>query len=295
MPAPSDETILITGASGFTGRLLKPRLEARGCRVVGLDRSNAACPVDLRDGAAVSKLVCDTQPDVVLHLGGITTNQFADIPAMYAINVVGTAHLYAALASQPKRPRLVIHASSVTVYAPPAATDTLSEDCPLRPFHHYGASKLAAEELARQYLDKLPILITRPFNYTGPGQSDSLVIAKIVRHFRERADEMRMGDLSIARDFSDIEDVLEIYERLMALGSAGQIVNIASGEATSLRSVVETLTALTGHPMRIIEDPRFMRAGEPKVLRGAVQRLNEIIGPMPRRPLGETLERMLRA
>jgi nucleoside-diphosphate-sugar epimerase len=295
MPAPSDETVLITGASGFTGRLLKPRLESRGFHVVGLDRSNAACPVDLRDGEGVARLVHAAAPDVVLHLGGITTNQFADIPTMYAINVVGTAHLYAALATLPKKPRLVIHASSVTVYAPPATTDTLSEDCPLRPFHHYGASKLAAEELARQYLAQLPILITRPFNYTGPGQSDSLVIAKIVRHFRDKAHEMRMGDISIARDFSDIDDVLEIYERLMAVGEPGAVVNIASGEATSLRAIVDTLTELSGHSMQIIEDPRFIRAGEPRVLRGSVRRLDEMIGPLARRPLRQTLSRMLNA
>lgn len=293
MPAADSSRILITGATGFTGRLLRQRLEARGLQVFCLNQFATMGRVDLRDGAMVREAVGQCRPTHVFHLGGITSNTHPDIPEIYAVNVVGTAHLYTALAGLPNPPRQIIHASSVTVYAPPEPPGLLTEDSLLRPIDHYGSSKLAGEEIARHFGRKLPILIVRPFNCTGPGQGINLVIAKIVHHFKVRAPEIRMGDIGIARDFSNIGDAVEIYERLMTSGATGTVVNIASGQSVTLRDVIERLRTLSGHDITIIQDPQFMRIGEPRTVFGSTQRLDALVGPLERVPLEQTLKAML--
>ncbi|CAN1532958.1 WcaG Nucleoside-diphosphate-sugar epimerases [Rhabdaerophilaceae bacterium] len=293
MVADQNSRILITGATGFTGRLLRRRLEGRGLSVFCLHQFSKSGRIDLRDSAAVRDAVFQCSPTHVVHLGGITSNTHPNVPEIYDVNVVGTAHLYTALAELPIVPLQIIHASSVTVYAPPVAPGLLTEDSLLRPIDHYGSSKLAGEEIARHFGRRLPILIVRPFNCTGPGQDSKLVIAKIVHHFRVKAPEIRMGDINIARDFSNIGDAVEIYDRLLNSGTSGTVVNISSGRATTLSSVVNHLKALSGHDITIIQDPQFMRAGEPRAIFGSTARLESLIGPMQRVPLEQTLKDML--
>lgn len=291
MASPS-ETVLITGHSGFTGQVLAPLIAAGGRRAVPLADA-AGRTIDLRDGEAVAAAIERIRPDVVVHLAGITTNLHPDVPEIYAVNVVGTANLLAALAKT--APRLVIVASSATVYAPPSGDAPLGEDWPVRPAHHYGASKAAVELLAGRYGAIVPILITRPFNYTGPGQTGDFVVAKLVRHFKERAAEIRLGNLDLHRDFSDVSVVAEIYARLVAQGKPGETLNIATGRALHLADIPALLTELTGHRPAIVRDPRFVRAGEPARIVGDVTRLEAAIGPLPEKPFAETLRAMLAA
>ena len=194
--APHSEIVLLTGADGFTGRHLATRLRAEGMRVFGATRHPSDAEevqMDLSDGASVAAAVAKVSPDVVVHLAGITTALHANAAEIYAVNTVGTANLLSALAASPKLPRRVIIASSATVYAPPSDDTPITEDHPRRPAHHYGASKLAVEEIARLYSQKLPVIVTRPFNYTGVVQTGDFIVRKIIRHFQEGAAEIRLG------------------------------------------------------------------------------------------------------
>jgi nucleoside-diphosphate-sugar epimerase len=208
--APHSEIVLLTGADGFTGRHLATRLRAEGMRVFGATRHPSDAEdvkMDLSDGASVAAAVAEVSPDVVVHLAGIATALHANVAEIYAVNTVGTANLLSALAASPKLPRRVIIASSATVYAPPSDDTPITEDHPRRPAHHYGASKLAVEEIARLYSQKLPVIVTRPFNYTGVGQTGDFIVRKIIRHFQEGAAEIRLGELQLERDFSDRDSV----------------------------------------------------------------------------------------
>ena len=297
MASPS-EVVLLTGADGFTGRHLAARLRAEGARVFGLTRTAPGADevqAELSDGGAVAAAVAKVTPDIVIHLAGITTALYPDVPEIYAVNTVGTANLLAALVAGPKPPRRVIIASSATVYAPPSGDAPITEDHARRPAHHYGASKLAAEEIARLYSNKLPIIVTRPFNYTGVGQTGDFIVRKIVRHFQEGAREIRLGELQLDRDFSDVEDVVEAYVRLTKVSSDYAIVNLCSGNVVHLADIVPMLVDITGQPMTVVRDERFVRGGEPRVIRGSPERLHAMIGAFPRRPFRETLERMVRA
>jgi nucleoside-diphosphate-sugar epimerase len=296
--APHSEIVLLTGADGFTGRHLAIRLRAEGMRVFGATRHPSDAEevqMDLSDGASVAAAVAKVLPDVVVHLAGITTALHASVAEIYAVNTVGTANLLSALAASPKLPRRVIIASSATVYAPPSDDTPMTEDHPRRPAHHYGASKLAVEEIARLYSQKLPVIVTRPFNYTGAGQTGDFIVQKIMRHFREGATEIRLGELQLERDFSDVEDVVEAYVRLTRVSTDYAVVNLCSGNVVHLADIVPTLVEITGRPMTVIRDERFVRGGEPRVIRGSTERLHTLIGTFPRRTFRLTLERMVRA
>jgi nucleoside-diphosphate-sugar epimerase len=288
------ERILITGAQGFTGRALVRHLRAAGQDVVTLEDAGRGY-IDLCDRDAVASACAALQPELVYHLAGIATNLHPDVGQIYQVNVVGTAHLLAGLKALPRRPRGVILASSVTVYAPPPGGGRLDETAPLRPPHHYGSSKLAAEEVARHFSRDLPILVVRPFNYTGPGQSEDFVVAKLVQHFARRDTVIRMGNIDIARDFMALDTVVEVYRRLGQLDEMQGVVNIASGRAISLRDILATLESLTGHAIRIETDPRFVRPDEVPVLFGATDTLHRLIGPVDHPPFATVLSAMLDA
>ena len=296
--APHSEIVLLTGADGFTGRHLAIRLRAEGMRVFGATRypsDSEEVQMDLSDGASVAAAVAKVSPDVVVHLAGITTALHANVAEIYAVNAVGTANLLSALAASPKLPRRVIIASSATVYAPPSDDNPITENHPRRPAHHYGVSKLAVEEIARLYSQKLPLIVTRPFNYTGVGQTEDFIVRKIIRHFQEGATEIRLGELQLERDFSDVDDVVEAYVRLTRVSTDYAVVNLCSGNVVHLADIVPMLVEITGQPMTVIRDERFVRGGEPRVIRGSTEFLHALIGTFPRRTFWQTLEKMVGA
>lgn len=285
------DTVLITGASGLTGRALTARLAAAGHRPLSLDRPDGR--VDLRDRRAVAAAIAAAEPDVIVHLAGITTSLHSDVSEIYAVNVSGTVHLLEAAAALPTPPRLVALASSATVYGAPTHDGLIAETAPLRPQHHYAASKVAMEAAASVFARSLPIVITRPFNYTGPGQSEDFVVAKLVGHFRRCEAEIRLGNTEVSRDIGAVDDVAEIYCRLIDRSPSGTTVNIATGHPVALVQIIKELEALTGHHPKIVQDPRFIRPNDPKTVAGDTALLESLIGAVPRTSLPHLLKQML--
>src|SRR3974390_2344033 len=206
-------TALLTGANGFTGRYLEPALQLRGYQVARLD-SDGDVPCDLTDRATVERTVLQARPSVVVHLAAVTFVAHGDPEDFYRVNVLGTLNLLQALTKLRQAPVMVIIASSANVYGTPDVGMLEESMCPA-PVNHYANSKLAMEHMVRTWFNRLPIVITRPFNYTGPGQADHFLVPKIVKHFKERAPVIELGNLHVSRDYSDIEDVVSAYAALL--------------------------------------------------------------------------------
>ena len=288
---------LITGLEGFTGQYLSRELKAAGWAVFGIgraERPDDLCyrQVDLSDTAGLTDWVNEVQPDVVAHLAGIAFVGHGDPEAFYRVNLIGTRNLLAALAACNKRPDCVLLASSANVYGN-AASGVLAESALPNPANDYAVSKLAMEFMAKLWQGKLPILIARPFNYTGIGQSDAFLLPKIVSHFRRRAEVIELGNLDVWRDFSDVRWVAAAYRRLLEAAPAGEIVNVCSGRTHSLREVLAMAEAITGHSIRVEVNPAFVRANEVKTLCGDSSRLRSLVDPPDMPPLEETLRWML--
>jgi nucleoside-diphosphate-sugar epimerase len=144
-------------------------------------------------------------------------------------------------------------------------------------------------------MDQLPIVITRPFNYTGRGQADNFLLPKIVAHFRQGARRIELGNLAIARDFSDVRVVAASYRRLLAASPAGQAFNVCSGRSYSLAKVIDILSGIAGYQIEVAVNPAFVRANEVLTLVGSNARLTGAIGPVEGVPLAETLRWMYQA
>ena len=288
--------MLVTGAAGFTGRYVLQALRERGFEAIGAVHGRSPGPeevaFDLEDARAVAAAMRAVQPQAVVHLAAIAFVAHEDVAAIYRVNVVGTRYLLAALADLPQRPEAVLLASSANVYGN-AALPSIDEEVAPSPANDYAVSKLAMEYLARTWMERLPIVIVRPFNYTGVGQSERFVIPKLVAHFARRAPEVRLGNIEVAREFNDVRMVADAYVRLLERGEAGQVYNVCTGRAVSLREVIGQLEQLTGHSLAVRVDPALVRANEVVRLAGDNRRLVAAIGPLREFSLRETLSWML--
>lgn len=214
--------------------------------------------------------------------------------AFYQVNLLGTRNLLEAIAESGKVPECVLLASSANVYGN-TSSGMLNEDALPMPANDYAVSKLAMEHMARLWSSKLPIVVTRPFNYTGVGQADNFLLPKIVSHFRRKAEVIELGNLDVWRDFSDVRSLVAAYRGLVEAKPTGQTVNVSSGVTHSLREVIQLCEAISGHSIRVEVNPAFVRASEVKTLCGDNSRLKSLVADWQTPPLRETLEWMLAA
>jgi nucleoside-diphosphate-sugar epimerase len=277
--------ILLTGAKGFTGQHFIAAATAAGHVLTPL-RAN------LRDIPALRAEVSSIRPDAVVHLAGISFVGHEDDRAFYDVNLFGTLNLLDALIDSEASPKSVLLASSANVYGNCEASPITEAQAPA-PVNHYAMSKLAMEHMARTYAQQLPLVVARPFNYTGPGQPSSFLIPKLVEHFARRAPQIELGNLFVEREFNDVRMVCDAYLRLLQHGMPGETYNVCTGLPYTLHHVLEELTRLTGHTLDAQVNPSFVRANEVHRLCGSPQKLELAIGALPPRDLTDTLSWML--
>ena len=293
--------VLVTGASGFTGRYMVAELRAQGASVIALggygaiDGADECLSADLRDPAAVDEAVEAARADYVVHLAALAFVGHGNAEEFYSVNLLGTRNLLVALGRARQAPKRILLASSANVYGNSSA-GVLGENTPPAPANDYAVSKLSMEYVAGLWQDQLPITIVRPFNYTGVGQSEQFLVPKIVSHFARRAAVMELGNLDVSRDFGDVRAVVSAYSRLLLAPTAeGQIVNVCSGRGHTLSQIIDFCAAITGHRLDVRVNPAFVRANEVKVLLGDATRLRNLIGEWDSPALEQTLAWMLDA
>jgi nucleoside-diphosphate-sugar epimerase len=289
---------LITGINGFTGKYVANALENAGYDVYGTGAVAADLPgyfqVDLLDKQGLANVVAEVQPSVVLHLAAIAFVGHGEANDFYQVNLIGTRNLLEVLTVHATKLDAVLLASSANVYGN-AVEGMLAENTLPNPANDYAVSKLAMEYMAELWMDKLPLFIVRPFNYTGVGQSEDFLLPKIVAHFRRRAPFIELGNLDVWRDFSDVRAVADIYKRLLEVKPLGQLINVCSGTTHSLREVLAIAESITKHKIEVRVNPAFVRANEVKTLCGDTTHLRSLIGDLESPKLEDTLHWMLTA
>ncbi len=289
---------LVTGAAGFTGKYVVKALTGRGYGVIGIGLGDAsgsewiAC--DLTDKAGTKKSLRGTTPDVVVHLAALAFVGEGNPENFYRVNVLGTVNLLEALADADRTPSRILIASSANVYGNLSGRELSEDICPA-PVNHYAASKLAMEHMVRTWFDRLPIVVTRPFNYTGPGQDERFVVPKIVNHYKRRASSIKLGDTAVERDFSDVEDVVEAYMRLLESDVRSEVVNICSGKPVSVAAIVAEMNKIAGYDIKVETRQELLRNNDISRLVGSNRKLRTLAGFAPSTPIRQTLEKMYAA
>lgn len=298
---------LITGARGFVGPHLIDHLRSSGDEVVPLDLDRGP---DLRDGPAWLETMVDVGPEIVYHLAGWSDvgGSWNDPYATFEVNVGGTVSILEA--ARRAGVRRVILISSAEVYgAVPADRLPITEEHPLLPGSPYGASKQAAEAAALQFHrgHGLDVVIVRPFNHIGPGQSPRFAAPAFATQIAaaesaanrsgtgtgtdtgEAAPPLRHGDLSPERDLTDVRDVVRAYRLLAESGRAGESYNVCSGRSTAMSELLATLCSLSTTSIETEIDPARLRPVEVQTQRGSPAKLIEATGWEPTITLDQTL------
>jgi len=259
-------------------------LTEAGYRVFGLTQEPAQTPAeiqaDLGDPPALRAALEIARPDYIVHLAAITFVPHGDSAEIYRVNLFGTLNLLDAILAVGLQPLKVLVASSANVYGNPSVEVIDETVCPA-PVNHYANSKLAMEHMARTYDDRLPLVITRPFNYTGAGQAEHFLIPKIVAHYRARRPIIELGNLDVVRDFSAVAFVVNAYQKLLECPDTDVTVNICSGRGTALGEIIAFMNGIAGYAIDVTVNPAFVRTNEIRRLIGSNHKLFSLIGEQP--------------
>ncbi len=288
--------LLLTGANGFVGQYVQAALPC-----VPLPDG-----LDLRDRAAltaaVAAAVAAIQPDTVLHLAAqsFVPASFENPRETFDINFYGTLNLLEALQAAGFKGRMLFVGSG-DIYGQVAETALpVREDHPLHPRNPYAVSKVAAEALCYQWSQTsgFAIVMVRPFNHIGPGQSPRFAIADFARQVTEirlgrRAPVLQVGDIDVARDFTDVRDVVRAYGLLLERGRNGAVYNVCSGREYDIRDLLQRLIALAGVDARIEQDPARLRRAEQRRMVASFEALHRDTGWQPAIPIEQSLQALL--
>jgi GDP-4-dehydro-6-deoxy-D-mannose reductase len=287
---------LITGGKGFVGHWLAAHLKDAGDDVVVID-----IETDVADADAIRRVVTDVAPEAIYHLAAMTHvgESWENPSQVLRVNVLGTAELLAA-ARLLDAPPTVLVVSSAEVYGVVSPEQLpLREDTPTAPATPYAASKLAAEAVALQAWRgyRQPVIVVRPFNHIGPGQSPNFAVPalakRIVEAGKSGADSLRVGTLTTRRDFTDVRDVVVAYRLLMEKGVPGTVYNVCSGRDVAISEVADHLMQLAGAHLSLVTDPELVRPVDVPVLRGDAGLLASATGWSASIPLATTLADVL--
>jgi nucleoside-diphosphate-sugar epimerase len=270
--------VIVTGAGGFTGKYLVRELRRRGYNVVEIVRikknaSQVAC--DITDAKALRNVISSVKPNYIIHLAGVSFVGFEDRSKFYDVNVFGTLNLLCAVRDLAPEIKKIILSSSANIYGEGKGK---RENDLVIPVNHYAMSKFSMEKMAEIFFNELPIIVTRPFNYTGPGQDDNFLIPKIVQHFIRREKVIKLGNFNVSRDISDVRDVVSYYCELLKSNFHSGVINLCSGSSFSISEIILKMEVVSGRSILVDEDPSLKRDNEISFLEGSDEKLKNIIG-----------------
>ena len=297
--------IFVTGANGFVGHWLARELIANGHAVVETPGPET---LDIADRAAVRQWLDDPAgpPDAVVHLAGMAfaPDAGADPAEAFRVNVGGTVTLFEALRELGIRPPVLVSGSADVYGTPDRARLPLVEDALVAPQTPYALSKAAQEGVAAEAAGRFgfPVVVTRSFNHTGPGQRPVFVVpamaARIVAVKRGQSATIPVGNVDVVRDMTDVRDVVAAYRLLIEPEHQPRpgecvIVNVASGQSYSIRNLVHRMCEIAGIPPLLEREPSLLRKDDAAEIRGDASNLRRRTGWQPAIPLDQTLADVL--
>jgi GDP-4-dehydro-6-deoxy-D-mannose reductase len=295
---------LITGAAGFAGtHLVRELQQSTAWQVVGLVRRTRAeslrdryteVAADIMDLAALRQILREVQPEYIFHLAAATPPSTDE--EIFLTNVGGATALLEATLAECRRARLLIVGSDAQYGPLPASHLPTRESAPMRPTGAYGRSKVLQEQIAMRYrrMADLRVVCVRPFNQIGPGQSDLFVVGALAKQIAMieaglAPGPVEIGDLSSARDFTDVRDSVRAYVLSLALGLPGYPYNIGTGAPRSIRDIAEMLLNAARVPIGVRSATERVRTNEVRVTQADCERLRRRTGWAPRIPVERTI------
>jgi len=288
------------------GRHLAGTLRSAGHEVEALDLAGPPSDIDHHECDILNfeRLVSflrAVKPDCVVHLAAWSSvgKSFRNPTRAFEINAQGTINLLEAVRGLGLKAKVLV-VSSAEVYGAVENDGPTGEDNPVAPMSPYALGK-ACSELGSLYyagLGGVDTIIVRSFNHTGPGQTDVFALPGFARQIAEAEKGLlepvlRVGNLDVVRDFTDVRDVVRAYRMLLEGDPPGALYNVCSGRGVRLRDLVDSLVSMSSVPMEIVvEDERWRQADIPALV-GDNRRIVRDLGWRPEIPIEKTLEDLL--
>jgi len=280
------------------GPWLVRHLEAMGDAVVV-----AGPEVDVTDPAAIGGAVAAAAADAVYHLAAQSSvdSSWTSAARTFEVNALGTLNVLESARACPTPPKVLLVSSAEAYGVVDPARLPVNEDTPLRPATPYGASKASAELIGlQQWLAHgLAVVRARPFNHTGPGQQPTFVVPALARQIalaeRSGARSISAGNLQVARDLTDVRDVVRAYRLLIEGGQPGEVYNVCTGRSVTIEELARRLLHVAGVDLAVEVDPQRVRRVDLPDMRGDVTRLGQATGWRPEVDLDQTLRDVLDA
>jgi len=309
--------VLITGITGFAGSHLAEYILARQPRVkvCGLMRWRSRmdnilairdkvelCEGDIKDIVSLQKCLAEIRPDYVFHLAAQSFVPASwRLPAeTFAINAIGQVNLFEALLGLKLNPKIQVAGSSEEYGHVNSDEVPMKETNPLRPLSPYAVSKVAQDLLGYQYFQSygLPIVRTRGFNHTGPRRGEVFVTSTFAKQIAEvetkkREPVIHVGNLEAKRDFTDVRDIVRAYWLSLEKGQPGEVYNIGTGRAITMKEVLDRLLALSKVKVRVEVDPARLRPSDVPILEPDCSKFVKLTGWKPEIPFDQTLRDLL--
>lgn len=296
--------VLIFGASGFVGPYLANEFTGHGYEVIGTDiKETSAMPfkfADILDAGSVERVVREADPDMIVNLAAISSvGQSWSIPQMtVSVNVIGALNILEAARRLENSPKVLFVGSSEEYEV---SDKPISEGDPLNANNPYGISKMAQERFAEVYRERfgMKIYCVRPFNHTGPGQSDSFVLPSFCKQIAEieksgKPGVLKVGNLSAKRDFSHVKDIVRAYRMILESDDCKTIYNVGSGVAHSLRDMLDYILKFSRREISVEVDPKRFRPVDTPMICCDNGLIREKLGWKPEFSVFDAMKEMVR-
>lgn len=307
--------VLVTGIAGFCGSHLAELLLERGQAVVGIETEDAPLEnlravldrielqrVDVRSRDQVRSVVTEVHPCEIYHLAGLTKiPPSGSYQMMHEVNVLGTINLLEAICAAGLECSVLIAGSSAEYGLVRPDENPIHESQPFRPITHYALSKVAQSLVGYQYwaASGLRIMRSRAFNIVGPRQSPDLVGSAFARQIAEieagrKEPVLQVGNLEAQRDFVDVRDAVRAYRQIAVQGVPGAVYNVCSGQAYSIRSLLEALVGMSSvQEIEIRQEPARLQKADVKIQIGDYSKLHRHTGWQPGISFNQSLRDLL--
>lgn len=304
----SKEKVLIFGVNGFVGQHLCQELDQHEYMIFGSSRE--ATPKndlvteywqsDICDFENVKEVILKASPDIIINLAGFSSvaRSWKMPQETMRVNTIGPLNILEIAKDYLPQVRILFIGSSEEYAPSPLPLDEksiLSADNP------YGISKIAQEQLVDLYIKhhNLKIYQTRSFSHIGIGQSDAFVVPIFCKQIAAielsgEPGQIHVGDLSNQRDFSDVRDVVRAYRLIIESECFGEVFNIGSGRAISLKEVLDILISFCPQEIKVEVSTSFVRPLNNPIVCCDYSKIEKLLGWTPSHKLSDTLHEIYR-
>jgi GDP-4-dehydro-6-deoxy-D-mannose reductase len=285
--------VLITGSKGFVGKWLTDELIQNDFDVIGVDHD-----ADITNKDLLYKKLSEIKPDIIYHLAAASHVgvSWSDPIEVVKVNALGTYQLInLAVEVNPLVKIIVVSSGEVYGKVEPSRLP-IKETEPINPYTPYGASKAAAEIFATQLYNskKANVIIVRPFNHVGPGQSDRFVVSALAKRLvvarKNGFKEITVGNIDSKRDYLDVRDAVSAYRLIGGLDAYGEVFNLCSGRSYSVREIIEMMQKEYDYTVELRPDPELIRNVDIPELRGSYEKLESFTKWQPTISIERTIK-----